>query len=197
MSEVETLTLNWEGPIRPVNMDMGTAAMDRLSRPGVYLCIKRYDAAGRVRVYAGVTKDFRLRLREHIAATLGMTYDIADENGRVVFSHTHRDSLFDATREMETLYPLVTAEVQRMTWFCALDDSDPYTQWNVIEAMLIHRLKSASLAGEKTPEGDIIDTVNERGGPLPTATLMLRNTGSEEAVDVLGNEIIWPMDNAA
>lgn len=197
MSDVETLELHWEGPARPVDMDMGTDALDRLSRPGVYLCLKRYEAAGRVRVYAGVTRDFRLRLREHIAATLGMTYDIVDDTGRVVFSHTHRDSLFDVARNLDNLYPLAINEVKRMTWFCALDDSNPYIQWPVVEAMLIHRLKSASLAGETSSTGDIIDTVNERGGPLPTSTLKLRNVGADEAIDILGEEIIWPLENAA
>jgi predicted GIY-YIG superfamily endonuclease len=197
VSEVETLALHWEGPIRPVAMDMGVDALDRLARPGVYLCLKHYEAASAVRVYAGVTKDFRLRLREHVAATLGLTYDIADETGRVVFEHTHRDSLFDAAADLERLYPLAAAEVGRMTWFCALDDSDPYIQWSVVEAMLIHRLKSAAMAGEVTDAGDVIDVVNVRGGPMPTSTLRLRNSGAEGAVDVLGEEIIWPMEYAA
>lgn len=197
MSEIETLDLRWEGPIRPVAMDMSANAMDRLARPGVYLCLKHYEAASAVRVYAGVTKDFRLRLREHVAATLGLTYDIADETGRVVFEHTHRDSLFDAAADLEQLYPLAAAEVVRMTWFCALDDSDPYIQWSVVEAMLIHRLKSAAMAGEVTDAGDVIDVVNVRGGPMPTSTLKLRNFGAEEAINVLGEEIIWPLENAA
>lgn len=196
-TDIETLELYWEGPIQPVDMDLSVDAMDRLSRPGVYLCLKNYQASQRVRVYAGVTKDFRLRLREHIAATLGMTYDIADDAGRVVFSHTHRDSLFDVTRDLDQLYPLAAAEVKRMTWFCALDDSDPYIQWQAVEAMLIHRLKSASLAGECAENGDIIDTVNERGGPLPATTVRLRNMGAEEAIGILGAEIIWPMEDAA
>lgn len=197
MSEIENLELDWEGPIQPVNMEMTADTLDRLARPGVYMCLKHYSASSRVRVYAGVTKNFRLRIREHVAATLGMTYDIADETGRVVFSHTHHDSLFDAAADVDTLYPLVVAEVKRMSWFCALDDSDPYIQWSVVEAMLIHRLKSAALAGEKTETGDIIDVVNVRGGPLPTSTLLLRNTGAKEAIGVLGEEIIWPMEDAA
>ena len=197
MNEIETLDLNWEGPIRPVAMDMSADGLDRLARPGVYLCLKHYEAASCVRVYAGVTKDFRLRLREHVAATLGLTYDIADATGRVVFEHTHRDSLFDAAAELETLYPLAAAEVERMTWFCALDDSDPYIQWSAVEAMLIHRLKSAALAGEQMRNGDVIDVVNVRGGAMPTATVKLRNAGANEAIDVLGEEIVWPMENAA
>lgn len=197
MSDVETLQLHWDGPIRPVAMDMTADAMDRLARPGVYMCVKHYEAASAVRVYAGVTKDFRLRLREHVAATLGLTCDIADETGRVVFSHTHRDSLFDAAADLDVLYPLAVAEVKRMSWFCALDDSDPYIQWSVVEAMLIHRLKSAALAGQMTEAGDVIDVVNVRGGPMPTSTLMLLNTGADEAVGVLGAEIIWPMEDAA
>lgn len=197
MSEVETLELHWEGPIVPVSMDMTADAMDRLARPGVYICVKHYEAASAVRVYAGVTKDFRLRLREHVAATLGLTYDIADETGRVVFSHTHRDSLFDAAADLDTLYPLAVAEVKRMSWFCALDDSDSYIQWPVVEAMLIHRLKSAAMAGEATEAGDIIDVVNVRGGPMPTSRLMLRNAGADEAIGVLGVEIVWPLENAA
>lgn len=197
MSEIETFELNWEGPIRPVEMDMSADAMDRLARPGVYMCLKHYTASSCVRVYAGVTKSFRLRIREHVAATLGLTYDIADETGRVVFSHAHRDSLFDAAADLDTLHPLASAEVKRMSWFCALDDSDPYIQWPMVEAMLIHRLKSAALAGEKTEGGDIIDVVNVRGGPMPTSTLLLRNTGAEDAIGVLGEEIMWPMKDAA
>lgn len=197
MNEVETLELQWKGPIRPIAMDMAADSMDRLARPGVYMCVKHYKAASCVRVYAGVTKDFRLRLREHVAATLGLAYDIADETGRVVFAHTHRDSLFDAAADLDALYPLAVAEVKRMSWFCALDDSDPYIQWSVVEAMLIHRLKSAALAGEMTETGDVIDVVNVRGGPMPTSTLMLWNTGADEAVGVLGAEIVWPMEDAA
>ncbi len=197
MSEIETFELNWEGPVRPIDMDMTANAMDRLARPGVYMCLKYYSASSCVRVYAGVTKNFRLRLREHVAATLGLTYDIADEAGRVIFSHTHRDSLFDAAADIDTLYPLAVAEVKRMSWFFALDDSDPYIQWSVVEAMLIHRLKSAALAGEMTETGDMIDVVNVRGGLMPTKTLLLRNTGAEDAIGVLGEEIIWPMEDAA
>ncbi len=197
MMDAEVLTLNWEGPIRPVDMDLSADAMDRLNRPGVYVCVKRYGAANRARVYAGVTKDFRLRLREHVAATLGLTYDIADEIGHVVFQHTHRDSLFDAARQAATLHPLAVAEVERMTWFCALDDSDPYIPWTVVEALLIQRLKTASMTGETTASGDIIDTVNEKGGPLPTSPVTLRNAGADEVIELLGSEISWPMENAA
>ena len=197
MSEIETFDLNWEGPIRPAAMDMSMDSMDRLARPGVYMCLKRYAASSCVRVYAGVTKDFRLRLREHVAATLGLTCDIADETGRVVFSQTHRDSLFDAAADLDTLYPLAAAEVKRMSWFCALDDSDPYIQWSVVEGMLIHRLKSAAMAGEVTDTGDVIDVVNVRGGAMPTSTLLLRNIGADVATGVLGGQIIWPMEDAA
>ncbi len=195
MSEPETLQLFWDGPIRPFEMETDVAAMERLQRPGVYLCIKRYTAASRLRVYAGVTKDFRTRLREHVAATLGMTYDIVDETGRVVFAHTHRDSLFEAVRNAEILHPMAVADVKRMTWFCALDDSDPYIQWNVVEGLLIQRLKA--LAGATSESGDVIDVVNEKGGAMPSSSVVLRNGGAEEAVSLLGDEIHWPLENAA
>lgn len=197
MTEAEVLTLNWEGPVRPAAMDLSADAMDRMTRPGVYLCLKRYDAVNRVRAYAGVTKDFRLRLREHVAATLGLAYDIADADGQVVFRHTHRDSLFEAAHRAEELHPLAVAEVHRMTWFFALDDTDPYIPWNIVEGLLIHRLKTVSMCGATTASGDIIDTVNEKGGSLPTGPVVLRNTGAEEAIGLLGDEIAWPLENAA
>lgn len=197
MSEAETLELHWEGPVKPTHMDMNEDALERMARPGVYLCLQHYPDAQRVRAYAGVTKDFRLRLREHVAATLGLTYDIADETGRVVFRHTHRDSLFDAARDIEVLHPLAAAEVQRMSWFFALDDSDPYIPWHIVEGMLIRRLKSAALAGETIADGAFIDVVNERGGSAPEGPLVIRNTGSDDAIDILGPEIVWPVKEAA
>lgn len=197
MSEPEVLTLDWHGPVLPMSMSLDAVDMDRLTGPGVYLCVQRYDNVNRIRVYAGVTKDFRLRLREHVAATLALTYDIADENGRVVFRHTHKDSLFDAVRDADYLHPLALLEVKRMAWFCALDDSDPYIPWHVVEGMLIRRLKSASLAGEMTSAGDVIDVVNERGGPTPEGPVALRNQGAEEAIDILGETLSWPLEDAA
>ncbi|HSH00618.1 MAG TPA: hypothetical protein VLB27_11230, partial [candidate division Zixibacteria bacterium] len=125
MTEPETLTLDWHGPIVPTDMDMSMQAMDRLAKPGVYICLQHYPAAQRVRAYAGVTKDFRLRLREHVAATMGLTYDIYDAEGRLVFAHNHADSVYEAAARLDELHPLAADEVKRMTWFCALDDSDP------------------------------------------------------------------------
>lgn len=197
MNEPETLTLTWEGPVLPTAMDLGVDAMERLSRPGVYLCMQRYPAAERVRVYAGVTKDFRLRLREHVAATLGLTYDIADETGRVQFRHTHRDSLFEAAADVDRLHRLAADEVKRMTWFHALDDSDPYIPWHMAEGMLIQRIKGLAATGAMTGEGDIVDAVNERGGAMPAVPVVLRNRGAEAAVDLLGAEIAWPLEDAA
>lgn len=197
MTEPETLELSWEGPLVPTMMEMGADAMDHLARPGVYLCLRHYPAGGRVRAYTGVTKDFRLRLREHVAATLGLTYDIADETGRVVFRHTHRDSLFEATRDLEYLHGLAVDEVKRMTWFHALDDSDPYIPWHLVEGMLIRRLKIATRAGATTAAGNLIEVVNERGGPAPDGPLRLCNSGAVEALDVFGAELVWPMEDAA
>lgn len=197
MSETETLDLHWEGPVSPTYMDMNADALERMARPGVYLCLQHYPEAQRVRAYAGVTKNFRLRLREHVAATLGLTYDIADETGRVVFRHTHRDSLFDAAHDVDTLHPLAAAEVKRMTWFFALDDSDPFMPWHIVEGMLIRSLKSAAITGETLSDGAHIDVVNERGGPAPGGPLVIRNLGADEAIDILGPELVWPEKEAA
>lgn len=197
MSDAETLTLTWEGPHLPTSMDLTADAMDRLSRPGVYLCLQHYSDVARVRVYAGVTKDFRLRLREHVAATLGLTYDIADAEGRVVFRHTHKDSLFEAAREIDRLHSLAADEVKRMVWYSALDDSDPYIPWMIVEGMLIRTLRARALNGETTAREDIIDCMNERGGPPPTGPLVIRNTGADAACALLGKEIVWPMESAA
>lgn len=197
MSESETFDLNWEGPVVPTMMDMSADALERLARPGVYLCLQHYPAGGRVRAYTGVTKDFRLRLREHLAATLGLTYDIADETGRIVFRHTHRDSLFEAARDLTYLHSLAVDEVKRMAWFHALDDSDSYIPWHIVEGMLIRRLKAIALAGATTDAGDLIEVVNARGGPVPDGPLKLRNIGAVEALEMFGEQMVWPLEDAA
>lgn len=197
MQEAAAFTLTWHGPIAATEIDTAAPAMDALAKPGVYLCLQRYPAASRVRAYAGVTKDFRLRLREHIAATLGLTYDIADETGRVVFRHTHVDSVFEAARSVDTLHPLAAEEVKRMRWFCALDDSDPYIPWALIEGLLIRRLKALGQGGAQSADGDIIECINTRGGPVPPGPVILYNEGAEGALDIFGPAIAWPLEDAA
>ncbi len=178
-------------------MDMSAHAMDRLAQPGVYLCLQHYPDAHRVRVYAGVTKDFRLRLREHVAATLGLTYDIYDAAGRVVFAHTHADSLYEAAARLDELHQLAADEIKRMTWYCALDDSNPYIAWYVVEGLLIRRLKSLAQSGFVTPAGDILDAANSRGGPKPEGALVIRNQGVDDVLNILGAELAWPLEDAA
>tara|TARA_R110000787_G_scaffold63679_3_gene143420 strand:- start:165409 stop:166002 length:594 start_codon:yes stop_codon:yes gene_type:complete len=197
MTEPETLTLDWYGPIVPTEMDMSTQAMDRLGRPGVYLCLQHYPDAHRVRAYAGVTKDFRLRLREHVAATMGLTYDIYDAEGRIVFAHTHADSLYEAAARLDELHQLAADEVKRMTWFCALDDSDSYVAWYVVEGMLIRRLKALAQTGFTTPAGDVLDVTNSRGGPKPDGALVIRNQGADDVLNIFGAELTWPLEDAA
>jgi hypothetical protein len=69
--------------------------------------------------------------------------------------------------------------------------------WHIVEGMLIRRLKSAAITGETLSDGAHIDVVNERGGPAPGGPLVIRNLGADEAIDILGPELVWPEKEAA
>lgn len=194
---VETVSLDWEGPIAPRGMDLGFDALARLERPGVYVCVYDYPSAGCVRLYVGVTRNFRQRLREHLVATLGLAYRLADDTGAIAYGVDHRDHLFEAARDLDAHHRLAVAEVERMRWYHALDDSDPYIPWPAFEGVLIGHVKALERAGAATADGRRVLSYNERGGMLPEAPVVLRNRGADEIVDILGEAVAWPLEAAA
>lgn len=196
-SETETVCLDWEGPIEPRRMDLGFDTLARLERPGVYVCLYDYPAGGCVRLYVGVTRNFRQRLREHLVATLGLAYRLTDETGAIAYGLDHRDHVFEAAGDLERHHRLAVAEVERMRWYHALDDSDPYLPWPAFEGVLISHVKALERAGLETGDGRRVLSYNDRGGVLPEAALVLRNRGADEIVDILGEAVAWPLEQAA
>jgi len=194
---VETVRLDWEGPIEPRAIDLGFDALARLERPGVYVCLYDYPAGDCARLYVGVTRNFRQRLREHLVATLGLAYRLADETGAIVYGVDHRDHVFEAARELAAHHRLAVAEVERMRWYHALDDSDPYIPWPAFEGMLISHVKALERTEAVTADGRRVLSYNERGGVLPEAPVALRNRGADEIVGILGETVAWPLEAAA
>lgn len=195
--EIPSVPLNWEGPIEPPDMDLGFAALERLERPGVYACVYDYPASDCTRLYVGMTRNFRQRLREHVVATLGLVYRLADETGAVAYGLDHRDHVFEAVQDLERYHRLAVAEIKRMRWFHALDDSDPYIPWPAFEGVLIQHVRGLVDAGARTPAGRRLLPYNERSGILPDAPLELRNRGAGEIVGILGPRVAWPLERAA
>lgn len=196
-AEIPVVDLNWEGPLEPAAMDLGFAGLERLERPGVYVCLYDYPEGDCARLYVGVTRNFRQRLREHLVATLGLAYRLADDSGAIVYGVDHRDHLFEAAQDLERHHRLAVAEVRRMRWYHALDDSDPYIPWPMFEGVLIQHVRGLQQADRRTHGGRRVLCYNERGGLLPDAPMALRNRGAEEIVDLLGETVAWPREEAA
>lgn len=192
----EVLELDWQGPVDMAAVGATPADVwDGLQGPGVYLMVMSYaDHAG---VYVGLSKNVLDRVRSHVAATMGLTYGLRDYAGDWRYEPAPAPRYFEQFSDAANLAEisaLAQAEVRRTKWFfAAVEDARglPY-----VEGVLIRHVRGLA-AGGVLLAGRRIKSDNGNAGSQPTGPLMLRNTGADDAVSLLGDVVQWPMEQAA
>ena len=198
-AEVPTLELDWRGPVRPAREAVDEALLDDLGVPGVYACL--YDHGHLVRVYVGVTGNFATRLREHVAATLALAYDLHGEDGGPAYRVGDRAAPFRALLDLEAHQALAAATLRRMSWFLAAEGrelaSGETPHWPAVEGLLIQHLRGLVAAGAADADGRRLAIANDRGGLVPDARIDVVNRGAAEVAAVFGERFSWPAAGAA
>lgn len=190
MTEFESVTLNWTVALEPG--DFFLAEDDDIYRvPAVYICETVYPT--RHVVYVGRTREFLTRLRDHIVATLGLTYWLRDENGSFAFEPKAGAAFVADLRRMEDLQAMAADSIRRMRWLFAEAET---TALPFLEGILIRHVKQMERGG-LTIDGLPIESDNCNLGTAPTAPVEVRNDGASRAVELLGEKIAWPMEAAA
>jgi len=196
--QVPTLELSWQGPFRPAHEAVDDIILEDLQVPGVYACL--HDHGELVRVYVGVTGNFATRLREHIAATLALAYDLYDDAGSPVYLVSDRAAPFRALVDLERHQTLAAATLRRMTWYLAAEgreaESGEEPHWPAVEGLLIERLRQLVAEGAADAGGRRIVIANDRGGALPDGRARIVNRGAREVADVFGERFSWPTSAA-
>lgn len=193
-SEIETLDLHWEGPIIPGEVDPNVDP-DWLKIPAVYLCETTYDPFSVV--YVGQTNDFLSRLRSHLVATISLTYWLRDETGAWVYEPGdgyHFLSQMEPHR-LESLQSLARDTITRQRWFFAQVEPEALKP---VEGLLIRAVKRVEEERYRDPENNsrIVSDNGNLGMALGTP-FRISNSGANEAINVLGSEIVWPLEDAA
>ncbi len=190
MSEPETAILDWQGPVVPAAFaaDMDPDAMQE---PSVYLCRMAYSEV--VTVYVGMTRNFLHRLRDHVAATLGLTYPLRGVAGATVHTPGPVPAYLESIADARRLQELARLEVARMVWHFAPAEPQALP---FLEGLLICRVRALEAAGA-TYDGRRVVSDNGNAGTAPTGPLRVENRGAADAVALLGETVEWPMAAAA
>ncbi|MDA0998704.1 MAG: GIY-YIG nuclease family protein [Proteobacteria bacterium] len=190
MSDAESAVLDWQGPIRPTAF-VATDDPDIMQEPAVYLCAMTYDAV--VTIYVGMTKNFLHRLRDHLAATLGLTYWLRDDAGRHCHDPSGVAEYLMSLNDAQALQDLARAEIERMTWFFAPAEPQALP---FLEGLLIRRVRVLEGAGAMDGFRRIISE-NGQAGRAPSGPLVVENRGADWPLGILGASVEWPMADAA
>lgn len=192
MTEPETLTLDWHGPIMPMAYEAPMDA-DELQAPSVYIYEIAFDAV--TAVYVGQTKNFIDRMYQHITSMLGLTYWLRDEAGTygaAAYAPKARHHFIEDLKDVRRNQELAAAQLARMTWYHA--PVEPYALIHA-EGIIIRRVKQLELqaASSDTP------LVCENGnlGRAPAGAAIIENRGATRPCDLLGPRITWPLEDAA
>lgn len=183
----ERLELAWDGPLDPTDMDTGEAALAALDVQAVYACCYLHRHV--LRVYVGRTTSFVRRLREHVAATLGLTYRLHDASAAPAFSPATLGGYFEALAGLDATVALAADEVRRMRWYHAPVPELEAHGLAVLEGVLIRHVRALEAAGAEDVEGRRVRCDNDRGGFAGKGKAVVTNRGPAKWVEVLGAEI--------
>ncbi len=183
----ERLELAWEGPLDPTQMNTGEAALAALEVQAVYACC--YVHPHVLRVYVGRTTSFVRRLREHVAATLGLAYWLYDDSSEPAYSPQTLAGCFGALGELDATVALAAAEVRRMRWYHAPVPELEAHGLAVLEGVLIRHVRALEAAGAEDGEGRRVRAYNDRGGLAGEGAAVVANRGPAEWIQVIGEEI--------
>ena len=194
MSDIETLELDWEGPIVPSDAKPNDDP-DWLKVSAVYMCETTYNSFKAV--YVGQTNDFLSRLRSHLVATISLTYWLRDETGAWAYEpgDGHHFLSQMELRRLETLQSLARDTISRQKWFFTSVEPEALKP---VEGLLIRALRRVEEERyrKQTDNGRIVSDNGNLGMAL-NAPFKIINSGAEEAIGILGKEIMWPLEDAA
>ena len=189
----EVAVLDWQGPLDLSDFDMPEDPA-AYQVPAIYLCVATYDT--RIWIYVGMSRNFLDRFRSHITATLGLTYGLRNDRGEYDYEIKPPPAFFENLADPERLAELqrmAAAEVRRQRWFFAEVEPGglPYA-----EGLLIRHVRSLAEVGA-TLDGKPVLSDNGNAGRAPMGPLVLENRGADLPCDLLGGEVVWPMEAAA
>lgn len=194
MSDIETLELDWEGPIVPSDAKPNDDP-DWLKVSAVYMCETTYNSFKAV--YVGQTNDFLSRLRSHLVATISLTYWLRDETGAWAYEPGDGHHFFSQMelQRLEILQSLARDTISRQKWFFASVEPEALKP---VEGLLIRDVKRVEEERYRKPtdNGRIVSDNGNLGMAL-NAPFKIINSGAEEAIGILGKEIMWPLEDAA
>jgi len=198
VSEIETLTLNWEGLIVPSQFKHDSDP-DWLKVSAVYVCEATYETC--TVLYVGQTNDLLSRLRSHLVATVGLTYWLRDETGK--WAYEPGDSYHYLSQmepeKLERLQALARDTVQRQKWYFAPVEIEAL---KAVEALLIRAVKKLEKdryldrVRNQTKEPSIICDNGNLGMAL-NSPIEVVNIGIDHMKELLGEKVRWPMKDAA
>lgn len=183
----ERLELAWAGPLDPTGMDASEAALDDLDVQAVYACCYLHPHV--VRVYVGRTTSYVRRLREHVAATLGLTYRLHDDSAAPAYAPQTLGGYFGALAALDRTMGLAADEVRRMRWYHAPVPELEAHGLAVLEGVLIRHLRALEARGGEDGAGRRVRSDNDRGGFAGEGAAIVTNHGPQEWIALIGTEI--------
>ena len=140
---METVKLEWRGPLALGSLPITKSDVDELRSPAVYIFFRCYEGfEGKTLLYVGKTQNFSKRLAMHYSDFLGCTGTLYREDGRV-FRDGWPHEYFRSIREnLDETLQYAVADARR-TRFVYVPFEDT-TRLATVEATIIWRLRGLS-----------------------------------------------------